>query len=191
MAVQAADGGETSSLRILDTATGTTLSTVTLTTRQRLAGPAAWTPDGTQLLLAAGGCAWTDYCPEQTWRVQRLDVATGAVTDGTAGDRPGDPSLVAWRAGAPVIQQDRGAGLGCDMIVLTAAHAETLPLTVAGHGCAQYARDLLEEGTVGGTAIEPSPWQAQWWVYVPASMVLAGLVMLAWRLVRHRRRPTR
>ncbi|GAA3733731.1 hypothetical protein GCM10022225_14970 [Plantactinospora mayteni] len=179
-----------SMLTIIDTRTANPLHTVTLTERQRLAGPAAWTPDDSQILLAAGEvCAWAGYCTDQTWHLQRVDLTTGTIVDESVRGRPGNPTVIAWRDGQPVVQQAHG-DRPCDTVALTETGAQPLPLTVAGHGCADYARDLLEEGILGGPGIEPSPWQAQWWAYVPVAVLLAGIALIAVRIRRRRRTPT-
>jgi hypothetical protein len=160
---------------------------VTLSDRQQLAGPAAWTPDGSQILLTAGDtCAWVENCEDQTWHPQRLDVATGAITDDTARGLHGYPTVVAWRDGEPVAQQTRDGYQGCETVAVTATGARTLPLAVAGGRCADYARDLLEQGALGGRGIGPSPWQAQWWAYLPVAGLFLALVQ-AVRVIARRR----
>ncbi|GIG88015.1 hypothetical protein [Plantactinospora endophytica] len=171
-------------LTIVDTRTASPLRTVTLTERQRLAGPAAWTPDDAQLLLAVGdGCAWAAYCADQTWHLQRLDLATGTVVDETVRGRPGFPSVIAWRDGEPVVQQfhdDRP----CDTVAVTETGTRVLPLPAAGLGCPDYARDLLQQGSLGGPAITPALWQAQWWAYASVAGLLAALVLTVRRISR-------
>lgn len=186
LAIHAPGVGRDSALTVMDVQAASTLRTVTLTESQRLAGPAAWTPDGAQILLTTtDGCVWDIPCTNRTWHVQRVDVNTGTISDETARGRPGDPTLVAWRDGEPVVRQHRDDG-SCETLALTATGARALPLAVAGHGCADYARDLLQDGALGGPGIEPSPWQAQWWVYALAAAVLAALTLIVWRI---RRRP--
>ena len=174
-------------LTIIDARTLNPLRVVTLTQRQRLAGPAAWTPDDSQLLLAAGeSCAWAQYCANQTWHLQRLDLATGTISDETVRGRPGSPTVVAWRNGEPVVQQAR-EDASCNTVALTGTGARALPLTVAGHGCADYARDLLQDASLGGPGITPSPWQAQWWAYAPAAALFAALALIVRRIRRRNR----
>jgi hypothetical protein len=184
-------------LLILDVQTGAVLHSVPLTDRQQLAGPAAWTPDGSQVLLAHGdGCAWSAYCganPDQPdiqrWHLQHVDATTGQITDDPARELRGWPSLVAWRDGDPVLQISAGYRLACETSALTASGLRALPLSVAGHGCGDYARDLLERGGLGGRALAPSPWQAQGWAYalltVTTLLTVTGLVGV-W-IVRRRR----
>ncbi|MEQ4303442.1 hypothetical protein ABNF97_18995 [Plantactinospora sp. B6F1] len=182
--------GQSNGLTIIDTRTMNPLNTVTLTERQRLAGPAAWTPDDSQILLAAGEvCAWAEYCANQTWHLQRLNLATSTIADETVRSRPGDPKAIAWRDGQPIVQQAHG-NRTCDTITLTETGAQPLPLTVAGRGCADYARDLLQAATLGGPGITPSPWQAQRWTYIPVAALLAGLALIG-RWIRRRSRTSK
>lgn len=176
-----------SQLTIMDIHGGAPPRTVTLTDRQWLGGPAAWTPDGTQLLIAANdSCAWV-ACETPAWHIQRVDVATGAITDDAVRGLRGFPTVVAWRDGAPVVQQTRDGRGGCETVTVTATGVHALPLAVDNGRCADYARDLLEQGALGGPGITPSPWQAQWWVSLPIAVLLGALVM-AVRLIRRRAR---
>ncbi|MEJ3747540.1 hypothetical protein WEI85_30155 [Actinomycetes bacterium KLBMP 9797] len=189
LAIHAWFPDKNSALTILDMRGTDPPRMVNLTARQRLAGPAAWTPDGNQILLVADdGCAQgRDQCADPTWHVQRVDVATGTISDETARARPGTPTVVAWRDGEPIVQVQRSYdALRCDTVALTATDARTLPLTVAGNGCANYARDLLEEGTLGGPGIGPAFWQAQWWAYSPVVALLVGLLLIVRRRYRAR-----
>ncbi|MDQ7905005.1 hypothetical protein RB614_10775 [Phytohabitans sp. ZYX-F-186] len=187
IAMHALGAGTESVLTIVDTDSPDPPRTVTVSERQRLAGPAAWTPDGAQILLAAAeGCAWGAQCAGQTWHLQRIDVATGTVTDETTRGRRGTPSVVAWRDGEPIAQLTRD-DRSCETVALTPTGTRTLPLTAAGIGCADYARDLLEEGTLGGPGIEPSMWEAQWWAYALVVVLLAPLPLIARRIWRRKR----
>lgn len=120
------------------------------------------------------------------WHLQRLDLATGRIVDESTRARPGDPTLVAWRDGEPVVQQTHLDG-SCDTVAISETGERRLPLTVAGRGCAAYARDLLEDGVLGGPGIAPSPWQAQWWANLLVCVLLSWLVVIAWRILRRRR----
>ncbi|GLH96651.1 TolB family protein [Phytohabitans aurantiacus] len=187
LAVFSAAPGHAPRVLIIDTHGGEQPREITLTDRQQLAGPAAWTPDGSRILLTAGDtCAWADLCQEQTWHPQRLDAATGTIADDTARGLRGYPTVVAWRDGEPIAQQTRDGHDGCETVTVTATGARTLPLAVAGGGCADYARDLLETGALGGPGIGPSPWQAQWWAYLPAAVLLLVLVQVVRVIVRRR-----
>ena len=190
IAVQYAGADPTGQLLILDTATGQTLRTVRLSDRQRLAGPAAWMLGGSHIVLALGeACPWTAMCPDQTWRLQWLAVDTAEITDEAVRGQPGSPSLVAWRDGEPVVQRSSADGFRCETIALTGSGARRLPLAVDGDRCADYARDLLERGVLGGPAIGPSVWQAQWWAYVPPALLVLLLTLIARRALSRRRSP--
>ena len=147
------------------------------------------------MLLAFGeGCGWSTYCgtnPDQPdiqkWHAQRVEASTDAITDEAARGRIGWPSLVAWRDGEPVFQVSAGDETGCETAVLTDGGRHPLPLSVAGHGCAAYARDLLESGTLGGPALTPSPWQAQWWANALLAGLLGAIALVASWIVSRRR----
>ncbi|MEV6970437.1 hypothetical protein AB0M47_35555 [Hamadaea sp. NPDC051192] len=172
---------------VVDVATGELQVELPLSDRQLLAGPAAFSPDGSSVLLAYGEqCSWWQYCGNQTFHLQRVDLADRRIADETA-RFTGRPGLVAWRDEAPILTATDVATDSCQAIHLTPGQAKRLPLAVAGHGCGDWARDLLEHGRLDGPAIAPSPWAAQSWAYLPVAV--AGLVLGLWCYRRYRRRP--
>jgi WD40 repeat protein len=185
-------------LLILDVATGTVQRTVPLGERQRIAGSAAWSPDGKQLILTfTEGCPTSPSCdgaiPEQPalqrFHLQYLDVNTGTITDEAVRGRPDRPELIAWRQGAPVLSVTNDVDNSCAIVRLPDGRSpETLPLRAAGHGCPQYPRNALEQWTLDGPQLTPSPWQAQNWAYVALGLVVLACAAFVVKLRRRWRR---
>jgi hypothetical protein len=183
-------------LVVVDLATGTPNLLDELTDRQRLAGEAAWTPDGRSVvLLASEGCAWAD-CDTgmgslQGWRMQYVDPVTGKVTDGAGTARQGRPAgLVGWRNGAPVFVH---WGADTDepekLVVAEADGSARVLLTLAGgSGALNVPRDLVERGTF--TSHSANPLAAQPWVFGCLLACLTPPVLLV-LLLRRRRRAVR
>ncbi|NUO59494.1 MAG: hypothetical protein HOV78_22770 [Hamadaea sp.] len=172
---------------VVDVATGAVQEELPLSDRQRLAGPAAFSPDGASVLLAYGErCGWWLYCGDQTFHLQRLDLASRRITDESAWFT-GWPDVVAWRDGSPILQTSDDADSTCRSIILTPGRARQLPITVGRHGCGTWARDLLEHGRLDGPAIGPSPWAAQWWAYLLVAVPAFVLAAVLYRRFRRRR----
>jgi hypothetical protein len=166
--------GRPGRLSLVDPVDGSTDWSVPLDGGETVAGPAAWTPDGTGIVLHSG--------------------AVRAVTDGAARPAPayrGGPQdvvwgyrfvdrLVGWRHGTePVLQS--GAALrvvhadGRDTVLLRApAWAATL----------EVPRDLIESARFDGAAARPSVLPAPWWVGLTAGSVLLVLAAAGWWLLR-------
>ncbi|NUR69533.1 MAG: hypothetical protein HOU81_01810 [Hamadaea sp.] len=180
LAITVGSDTQTKELLILDVATGVVQRTVSLGERQQIAGSAAWTPDGRQVVLTV-----SEESAQQRYHLQQLDVATGTITDEAARGRPGQPKLIAWRQGAPIFSVTDDDS--CAIVRLPEdPNPETLPLRAAAHGCPSYPRDALEQWTLDGPPLEPSPWQAQNWAYVAV-----GLVVLAGAAVFRKMRRSR
>ncbi|MBB5867044.1 hypothetical protein F4553_000423 [Allocatelliglobosispora scoriae] len=181
-------------LLVIDVATGAVQRRAPLSEQQQIAGAAAWSLDGNHLVLTfAEGCPAPTSCDESApdrpaphrFHLQHLDVDTGTVTDEADRGRSGQPSLIAWRQGAPVLSVTDTDG-SCAIVRLPDGRSpETLPLRSAGYGCPSYPRDALEQWTLDGPPLAPSPWQAQNWAYVVVGFAaLAGAALV----VRLRRR---
>ncbi|MFC7245179.1 WD40 repeat domain-containing protein [Catellatospora aurea] len=188
-------------LLILDVATGTVQRAVPLGERQQIAGSAAWSPDGNQLILTfIEGCLTSPSCDgptpdrpaRQRFHLQHLDVDTGTVTDEAVRGRLDRPNLIAWRQGAPVLSVTNDADNSCAIVRLPAGQSpETLPLRAAGYGCPSYPRNALEQWTLDGPQLTPSPWQAQNWAYVVLGLIaLIGAALVVKLGRRWRRRST-
>ncbi|WP_144126195.1 PD40 domain-containing protein [Catellatospora sichuanensis] len=192
IAVTVGKVGEAQTLRVIDVAGASGIS-LELTDRQRLAGEAAWTPDGRSVVLVAGnGCPWSD-CEAwpgslQGWRMQRVDVATGEVADEAATARPGFPGgLVGWRDGEPVfVDQGVSPEEPEELVVAAADGAERVLLVLAhGSGLLNVPRDEVEHGALGSQAANPLA--AQPWVVLCLLACLAPPVLLLLVLRRRRR----
>ncbi|MBB5873042.1 hypothetical protein F4553_006476 [Allocatelliglobosispora scoriae] len=144
---------------------------VTLDSR-RLAGPAAWTPDGRTLLVM-----------DRTGRLHGLDTASGRPTATPAIEgRPGS-RLVGWRGGAPVVVDGhRVRLLGAEPAVLAEAPDDTLELQVATDAVALPLRDPGSPQVGPFTARYQTPL-----VTGGAALIIAGA---AWLWIRLRRNST-
>ncbi|WP_027342268.1 TolB family protein [Hamadaea tsunoensis] len=165
-------------LTVRDTATGAVLRAFTITAAQRLGGPAAWTPDGSRILLAAAErCDWLRMC-DQPWHLQYADPATGRITDEPARGRSGDPTVVGWRDGRPVAAL---SGTRCVLTSLDPTGEHALPVAIpVRYGCPEIPRALLAEAEFGGPPVSPSFWAAQWWFYP----LLAGAAAIGLLVIR-------
>lgn len=185
-------------LLILDVATGAVQRALPIGERQQIAGSAAWSPDGRHLILTfTEGCLTSTSCEEPTpdqsapqrFHLQRLDVDTGTITDEAVRGRPGQPKLIAWRQGAPVLSVINDVENSCAIVRLPDGQSpETLPLRAAGYGCPSYPRNALEQWTLDGPRLTPSPWQAQKWAYVALGLLVLAATALVAKLGRRRKR---
>ncbi|MEU8076822.1 hypothetical protein AB0B31_15375 [Catellatospora citrea] len=182
-------------LTIIDVATGMPNLLPELTERQRLAGEAAWTPDGRSVVLvAADGCGWTgcDMWPDglRGWRMQYVDAVTGEVAYERVYARAGWPGgLVGWRDGEPVFV-DQGGRNGVEKLVVAKpdGSAQVLLTVAEGAGLLNVPRQLVEHGTFGAYAANPlaaQPWTAGCLLLCLAPPVLLVVVL------RRRRRAVR
>jgi dipeptidyl aminopeptidase/acylaminoacyl peptidase len=161
-------------LRILDTATGKVLQELSLTEHQRLAGPAAWAPDGRTILLTYG---------EQNSIVQRVDAAAATVIEENWRSRPGTVEIVGWRDGAPIATLS--TEYSCDIVQLTDGGE-----TVLHKDCPLIPRDLMEQGAWDGPPLHAPWWQAQWWFYagIAAFAIVVTVILQRLRAGRRLRR---
>jgi len=190
-------------LLILDLGTGRVLLDNLLADDLTLAGPAAWTPDSSQLLL--GGSVATQSCDSAPcrnnrptgaglpWRVQRISAASGVVVEDGAFTVTGVRGVIGWRGGAPVVQVY--VDTTCHLAVVTGSGTEQeLPLRTPGGRCAAIPADILDQANFGGPGIGPAFWPAQPWFYGllacgAAVVILAAL--LVGRRLRRRKAPRR
>jgi hypothetical protein len=172
-------------LLLLDAADGKVSREIALNDRQRLAGPAAWSPDGRTVLLTYGElCTNTDFtCAEQRFHLQRVDVATGTVTDEAQRARAGTADIVAWRDGQPIATWS--TSLDCDIVQLTDRGKTTLH-----DDCPTIPRDLMERAAWDGPPLTAPVWQAQWWFFAGIGLFSAVVIALAVRLRTGRTRRT-
>ncbi|WP_155372481.1 TolB family protein [Catellatospora vulcania] len=181
-------------LVIVDDITGSPSTSHVLTGEQRLAGPAAWTPDGRSVVLTvADGCAWSacQARPDSLrgWRMQYVDAATGAVTDEEARGRAGLPrALAGWRDGLPVFVEGGRFSPPELVVARPGGGREVLLAGPAGAGELDVPRDLVEHGTFG--VYTANPLQAQPWAFVGLAACLAPPVVLL-VVLRLRRRALR
>ncbi|WP_344402800.1 hypothetical protein, partial [Catellatospora chokoriensis] len=196
IAITVGKGDGPQALTIIDIATGTPNLLPELTDGQRLAGEAAWTPDGRSVVLvAADGCGWTgcETWPDSLrgWRMQYVDPVTGKVTDEAAAARRGLPGgLVGWRDGEPVFVDHEGYPEQAEKLVAARADgsARVLLTLAAGAGGLNVPRDIIEHGTFDSRAANPLAVQP--WAVVCLLACLAPPVLLV-VLLRRRRRAVR
>lgn len=162
---------------------------VELGDRRRLAGPAAWSPDGRRIaLLVHDGCVTS--CADvaellrRSWRIESLDAATGRPV-GDPVPVAGSPSaVVGWLGADPVVErqtrtpdhQRRRTALA----VVTGGGAERILVDSAdGVGGLHVPRHLMVRGAFGGPAPHPSPFAAPPWLYgaVGGAVALAGAAL--------------
>ncbi|HEY2670214.1 MAG TPA: WD40 repeat domain-containing protein [Rugosimonospora sp.] len=186
-----------SDLSVIDTTTGATRRLPELGPRQRLAGPGAWSTDGTRLAIATfDGCA-TGCRPEQfdarRWQLSYLDPGSGATAAGPAFD-PIDAMVVrvlGWQAGGDVV----ALTYRCSSPPDYPAYDSDLyrPRLVALHpGGGQrnlialpdyvrridIAHDAVTADRFGGPAPRPAALPLAHWVYRVAAVLVAGFAVL-------------
>jgi hypothetical protein len=183
-------------LSVMDARTGTPLLTVdNFAPDRRLAGRAAWTPDGERLaILSFDGCARCDLAGEtaRRWRLELADPDTGDLTgspvpiDGLAGE------VVGWRDGRDAVLTYGPSRTEYDHRTLVALRpdgtVDTLVDTPPGVYNLELPADLLRVGSFGGSPTAPSPWAAPVWAYL---IVAAPFLLAFWILRRVRRRRQR
>lgn len=176
-------------LEIMDLPEGRHRIALPLGDHQRLAGAAAWTPDGRSVvLLAAEGCGWAD-CREQPeafagWRLQYVSTTwllrqddPVQVTDDPV-RRTGLPGeLVGWRDGRPVLVAQ---GERPTLVVAEPDGSARVLLTgPAGAERLTVPRELADTGTFG--TYEADPWHVRWWVYALPPIALGAVLWVLWR----------
>jgi len=192
-------------LSIVDTASGTARRLPDLAARRRLAGPGAWTPDGRLAVVDADGClrdCQAAALDARTWRLGYLDPQTGAETPGPAYDAVdgmvaevlgwpagGDAVVLTYRssapAGATAYEGDRHEprllalhpGGGRDRLIALPPFVDRIDV----------ARDLVVAGRFGGPAPKPALWPIAHYVYRVSAVLLflfVAVPLLAWRLAR-------
>ncbi|MEV4413803.1 hypothetical protein [Catellatospora sp. NPDC049609] len=160
---------------------------------QRLAGSAAWTPDGRSVVLvAADGCGWPD-CRERpgdlkSWHLQYVDTFSRLnedsliqVTDEQA-RRTGLPGeLQGWHDGRPVLDVVGGGG---PALVAAEPDGSARVLLAGPDGADDLSvpRLLAEQGAFASYAADP--WQMQGWVYVALPVLPAAAAGAGWALWR-------
>jgi len=189
--------GDTSRrLSVMDARTGAPLLTVdNFAPDRRLAGRAAWTPDGGHLaILGFEGCAQAcDQAAESArrWRLDLADANTGNIVDVPVpiADLPGE--VVGWRDGrdAVLTYSPRSGANHRSLVALRRdGTVETLVDTPPGVSNLELPADLLRAGSFGGQPAEPSPWAAPAWAYL---MAAAPVLLVLWIVRRVRRRQRR
>ncbi|MBB5867106.1 hypothetical protein F4553_000485 [Allocatelliglobosispora scoriae] len=182
---------------VLDTATTATIGTIPLAAHQRLAGTAAWTPDGRSVALVADEKCASGPCitRQETydgWHLQFADPVTGAVADEKATGRSGRAQGIAgWRGPVPVVVD--GNPLDVDpfnpslVLALPDGTQQTLLTTPDGTRQLTVPRDLIENGTFAD--YRASPWDAQPWFYrsLGAGVLIAAALTALGLWLRRRR----
>ncbi|AVT29409.1 hypothetical protein C6361_07785 [Plantactinospora sp. BC1] len=189
----AAQLAERERLMVVDPVSGAVRWRVELGERQRLAGRAAWTPDGGRIaLLTHDGC--TTRCADiaetlrRSWRIEFLDAATGRPAGAPVPVTGSATELVSWRGTDPVVERQspetdhekRQTALAA----VTAGGAEQVLLTApAGVSDLEVPGDLLARAAFGGSDPRPSPFAAPPWLIAAfaVALLLAVLLLLRWR----------
>ena len=169
-------------LSLVDPVDGSTDWSVALDGGETVAGPAAWTPDGTGIVLHSGAVrAAADGAarPVPAYRGRPQDVVWGY----RFVDR-----LVGWRHGTePVLQS------GTMLRVLHADGRDTTLLRAPSWAATlDVPRDLLESARFDGPAARPAVLPVPWWMGLLAgSALLVAATAGWWLLPRWRRRRLR
>ncbi|GAA2354239.1 hypothetical protein Cme02nite_47110 [Catellatospora methionotrophica] len=192
VAVTTGRAGQPQTLTVVDLTSGTPNILFELTDRQRLAGEAAWTPDGRSVvLMVADGCVWTacDVYPDGLWgwRMQYVDPVTGKAVDEAATARQGRPTgLVGWRDGEPVFVDQRGTEDTAKLVAARPDGSARVLLTLAsGAGGLNVPRGVVEHGTLGSRSANPV--DAQPWAFGVLLACVAPPALLFMVLRRRRR----
>ncbi|MEV7987687.1 hypothetical protein [Micromonospora sp. NPDC085948] len=181
-------------LVVVDPAGGGPRWQVDLGDRRKLAGPAAWHPDGRRLaLLAFDGCAGPRCTSEEaaarTWRIEFLDTATGRAVGRALPAGTSVSEVIGWRGDDPVLRYVSATEQDTDRQAVLAALSpdggrEVLVTTPVGSTDLMVPGDLLTRAAFGGPEPRPSPFAAPLWVY----LTLAVPLLLATAFVVRRRR---
>ncbi|GIF66857.1 hypothetical protein Ais01nite_48920 [Asanoa ishikariensis] len=181
-------------LSVMDARTGAPLWTVdNFAPDRRLAGRAAWTPDGGLLaVLGFEGCV--NACDQagesaRRWRLDLVDAGTGNVVaqpvpiEGLPGE------VVGWRDGRDAVLTYTPVRAEPDHRTLVAlrpsGEVDTLVDTPPGVYNLEVPDDLLRSGSFGGTPPTPSPWAAPAWAYL---LVASPFLLVLWIFRRRRQR---
>ncbi|GGO16671.1 hypothetical protein [Micromonospora parathelypteridis] len=186
-------------LVVVDPAGGSIRWQVDLGDRRRLAGPAAWHPDGRRIaLLAFDGCAGPGCTPEQTAartrRIEFLDAGTGQAVGQPLPVSASTSNIVGWRGDDPIVQQSMAADRGEDRGAILAALStdggrDVLVTAPAGSTDLAVPGDLLTRAAFGGPERRPSPFAAPLWFYL--TLTVPALLAVALLVRRWRRRESR
>ncbi|GAB4048609.1 PD40 domain-containing protein [Catellatospora paridis] len=192
VAVTTGEAGRPQTLTVVDLVSGTPNILFELTDRQRLAGEAAWTPDGRSVMLvAADGCVWAscEVGPDGLWgwRLQYVDPVSGKFVDEAAPARQGRPrGLVGWRDGKPVFVDQRGAQDPARLVIAEADGSARVLLTLAlGASELNVPRDLVEHGTLGSRTANPL--DAPLWAFAAVLACVVPPLLMVMALRRRRR----
>ncbi|WP_203715708.1 TolB family protein [Asanoa siamensis] len=183
-------------LSVMDARTGEPISTTdNFAPDRRLAGRAAWTPDGGLIaLLAFEGC--TERCDlaaenARRWRLELADPTSGSIVtlpvpiDGAPGE------VVGWRDGRDAVltyAPDRDDPRRWTLAALRPnGEIDTLVDTPPGVSDLEVPDGLLRSGAFGGPPAEPSIWAAPAWAYA----IALAPVLLVLAIVRRRRQRAR
>lgn len=160
----------------------------------RLAGPAAWAPDGRSIVVATRDRSCTDCRAD--WRLELRDAATGRAVPGLAfpAVRSGVLRLVTWRSVAEVVVVANGVDRDQVLSLRHQAATPTLVLdTPPGTSGLDVARDVAASGRSRAAGRpESGPLRTRYLVTGVAGGVCALVVLttaiLVWHVRRRRRR---
>ncbi|MEE6308796.1 hypothetical protein V1634_27480 [Plantactinospora veratri] len=180
-------------LTVLDPISAAVRWRVELGERQRLAGRAAWTPDGRRIaLLTHDGC--TTRCADtaetlrRSWRIEFLDATTGRPVGDPVPVTGSATELVSWRGADPVVERQSPEAdhekRQTALAAVTAGGPEQVLLTApAGVSDLEVPGDLLVRAAFRGSDPRPSPFAAPPWLVTALAVGLLPtvLVLLRWR----------
>ncbi|MBB5868780.1 hypothetical protein F4553_002159 [Allocatelliglobosispora scoriae] len=153
-----------------------------LSDSQRLAGPAAWAPDGRSVALLDG-------IDDEDRSVLRWDIADGRATSlGSMRGRP-PQQVVGWRGGRPVLTVGDGRTENVSVGLLRADGTLETLMTTDGSSL-QLPQQLVNRDVPSGPPLDPPTFEpATWfcWVVGTAALIIAALATVLIRLRRRRR----